>query len=548
MQPLIYFTKGAFIQNLDLLSVALAVAGTFVLGFSVYFSNRQSITNKTFLAFSIVTAIWGTINYLAYQTVNPELVLWLFRFIMFFAVWQAFTFFQLFFVFPNTKQHFSAVYKRVLVPVVVATSLITLSPLILSGIIELTEVGAVSEAEVGPGIFFFGFIAVGLVLSGLVVLVNKMRFIKVKTEKQPQEFMLYGALIMFALIVVFNFLAPVVTSNRDFIPLGALFVFPFIAFTSYAVLKHKLFNIKVAGASLLVFVLSVIMFLEVIFAEEFFLVLYRSSILLLVLLFGILLIRNVIREVEQREQLEILSKELAAANAELKKLDQLKSDFLSFVSHQLRAPLTVIKGYISMIEEGTYGQIPQNILEVLGKVFVSNEKLIRLVNDFLNLSRIEQGRLQFEFEKTSVAALIEEAVGMLKDNAAKRGLTLVWQKPEAVPDITIDKSKVYEIIYNLIDNAIKYTENGSVSVELFKKPKSVVIAVKDTGIGLSSDDQKQLFQRFGRVEAGKKVNITGTGIGLYVAKYMVEAQKGRIWAESAGRGKGSTFFVELPLG
>jgi len=139
-------------------------------------------------------------------------------------------------------------------------------------------------------------------------------------------------------------------------------------------------------------------------------------------------------------------------------------------------------------------------------------------------------------------------VDALKDNAAKRGLTLVWQKPEAVPDITIDKSKVYEIIYNLIDNAIKYTENGSVSVELFKKPKSVVIAVKDTGIGLSSDDQKQLFQRFGRVEAGKKVNITGTGIGLYVAKYMVEAQKGRIWAESAGRGKGSTFFVELPLG
>src|SRR3989344_4138056 len=548
MQPLIYFTKGAFIQNLDLLSVALAVAGTFVLGFSVYFSNRQSITNKTFLAFSIVTAIWGTINYLAYQTVNPELVLWLFRFIMFFAVWQAFTFFQLFFVFPNTKQHFSAVYKRVLVPVVVATSLITLSPLILSGIIELTEVGAVSEAEVGPGIFFFGFIAVGLVLSGLVVLVNKMRFIKVKTEKQPQEFMLYGALIMFALIVVFNFLAPVVTSNRDFIPLGALFVFPFIAFTSYAVLKHKLFNIKVAGASLLVFVLSVIMFLEVIFAEEFFLVLYRSSILLLVLLFGILLIRNVIREVEQREQLEILSKELAAANAELKKLDQLKSDFLSFVSHQLRAPLTVIKGYISMIEEGTYGQIPQNIMEVLGKVFVSNEKLIRLVNDFLNLSRIEQGRMQFEFEKTSVATLIEEAVDALKDNAAKRGLTLVWQKPEAVPDITIDKSKVYEIIYNLIDNAIKYTEKGSVSVVLSQKPKSIVIAVKDTGIGLSSDDQKQLFQRFGRIEAGKKVNISGTGIGLYVAKYMVEAQKGRIWAESVGRGKGSTFFVELPLG
>ena len=104
-----------------------------------------------------------------------------------------------------------------------------------------------------------------------------------------------------------------------------------------------------------------------------------------------------------------------------------------------------------------------------------------------------------------------------------------------------------ETIGNLIENSIKYTAKGEIKVSLDDGNGKIKFSVKDTGIGLSSDDQKQLFQRFGRVEAGKKVNITGTGIGLYVAKYMVEAQKGRIWAESAGRGKGSTFFIELPL-
>ncbi|MBI5787034.1 MAG: HAMP domain-containing histidine kinase, partial [Candidatus Niyogibacteria bacterium] len=323
---------------------------------------------------------------------------------------------------------------------------------------------------------------------------------------------------------------------------------PFAFYTFYAIFKHRILDVKVVSTEIVSFFLVVAAFSQILLSESIGETVFQSAVFITLFIFSVLLIRSVIREVRQREQLEILSKELAAANKELKKLDQLKSDFLSFVSHQLRAPLTVIKGYISMIEEGTYGKIPENINPVLGKVYVSNEKLIRLVNDFLNLSRIEQGRVQFEFEKTSVASLVGEAVDALKDNAAKRGLQLLWQKPEGIPDIVIDKSKVYEIIYNLIDNAIKYTQKGSVSVLLSKKPKSIIIAVKDTGIGMSREDIGQLFQRFGRVEAGKKVNTSGTGIGLYVAKYMVEAHKGKIWAESAGRGEGSAFFVEFPLG
>ena len=535
------------LTNLDLLSVGIAIAGTVVLGFAVFLNDRRNFSNRTFLIFSIITAIWGVLNYISYQFSSDVLTLWLLRLVLFFAVLQAFSLYTFLEIFPRDKVSFSRIYRFILFPVAAIVAFLSLTPFIFSGFERTSAVSRIATPVTEPGIILFGVVSIGFVFIGIWSLLKKTRKGKGE-EKKSLKIVLWGLAVMFFLIITFNFFFTVGLNDVRFIPFGALFTFPFILLTSYTILKHKFFNLKIAGVSLLIFSLSIVSFGEIIFAEELYLLIYRSSIFILVLSFGILLIQSVLREVRQREQLEILSKELAAANAELKKLDQLKSDFLSFVSHQLRAPLTVIKGYISMIQEGTYGQIPQNISEVLSKVFISNEKLIRLVNDFLNLSRIEQGRVQFEFEKASVAALVDEAVEALKDNAVKRGLQLLWQKPEGIPEITIDKSKVYEIIYNLIDNAVKYTQKGSVSVLLSKKPKSILIAVKDSGIGISKEEIKQLFQRFGRAESGRKVNTGGTGIGLYVAKYMVEAHKGRIWAESAGAGKGSTFFVELPIG
>ena len=535
------------LTNLDLLSVGIAIAGTVVLGFAVFLNDRRNFSNRTFLIFSIITAIWGVLNYISYQFSSDVLTLWLLRLVLFFAVLQAFSLYTFLEIFPRDKVSFSRIYRFILFPVAAIVAFLSLTPFIFSGFERTSAVSRIATPVTEPGIILFGVVSIGFVFIGIWSLLKKTRKGKGE-EKKSLKIVLWGLAVMFFLIITFNFFFTVGLNDVRFIPFGALFTFPFILLTSYTILKHKFFNLKIAGVSLLIFSLSIVSFGEIIFAEELYLLIYRSSIFILVLSFGILLIQSVLREVRQREQLEILSKELAAANAELKKLDQLKSDFLSFVSHQLRAPLTVIKGYISMIQEGTYGQIPQNISEVLSKVFISNEKLIRLVNDFLNLSRIEQGRVQFEFEKASVAALVDEAVEALKDNAVKRGLQLLWQKPEGIPEITIDKSKVYEIIYNLIDNAVKYTQKGSVSVLLSKKPKSILIAVKDSGIGISKEEIKQLFQRFGRAESGRKVNTGGTGIGLYVAKYMVEAHKGRIWAESAGADKGSTFFVELPIG
>jgi len=535
-------------QNLDLFSVGVVVAATVVLGFSVYFSNPKSITNKTFLWFALVTAIWGVVNYSAYQTNNPVYVLWLLRLIMFFAVWQAFAFFQFCFVFPQTERKFSKTYIITLIPLVIATSLIALTPLLFSKIVHLSEAGTVSDPDRGPGLFLFAPVAVGLVLAGLAILFKKVLFIREPEFKRNVKLVLAGSLIMFTLIIVFNFVIPILMHNRNFIPLGALFVFPFIAFTSYAVIKHRLFNIKVLATEILTVVLAIVTFLETIFSNSVGILIFRSSIFLLVLSFGVLLIRSVRKEVEQREQLQVLTNKLSLANVELKKLDKAKSEFVSIASHQLRTPLTASKGYLSLVLGGTYGKLEEKLLKPLHNVYESNERLIRLVNDLLSLSRIESGKIKLEPEQLNLQELIQSVIEELDIKAKQKNLQLLFKESsQPLPSVFADREKIRNVILNLIDNAIRYTEKGSITTAVEQVKNNVHLSVTDTGAGMTKVELDKLFESFSRGQAGMKLSTEGAGLGLYIARQFVKMHKGRIWAESPGKGQGSTFHVELPI-
>ena len=326
-----------FVTKLDLLIVGVTVAATGVFGFTLYLSNKKSITNITFLLFTLITMLWGAVNYLSYQVESPEIILWFLRFIMFFAVWQAFLIFQLCLVVPNENYQFSKYYKILLLPIVLATSVITLTPLIWSKIVEQSNIGFVSNPDRGPGLFIFGFVAVGLVLSGFWILIKRIRKSN-EVQKTQLKLVLWGSLITFTLIIIFNFLVPVITGNRTFVPYGSVFMFPMVAFISYAIYKHKLFNIRVAGTALLVFALSIVSFIEVTQATDWVFIVYRSSVLFFILVFGIVLIRSVLKEVKLREQVETLAKEIQRAyevekkaNAELANLDKTKNQFLLLI-------------------------------------------------------------------------------------------------------------------------------------------------------------------------------------------------------------------------
>lgn len=534
------------LNNLDLFSVGLAIAGVGILGFVVFFNNRRSITNETFLLFSLTTLIWGVVNYLSYQITVPYLGFWLLRLTIFLAVWQAFTLFRLLYVFPREVVGFPSLYKFVLVPIVILTAVITLTPLVFLKIGDVSPGGRIDSVINGPGIFLFAVVSVGLVIGGIVLLLK--RIIKARgIEKRQFSSVFVGIFITFILIIIFNFILPAFFNNPRFTPLGAVFIFPFVVFTAYAIIKHHLLNIKVIATEMLTFILSIVTLVEVVISQNVLELIFRVSVFVLVLSFGILLIRSVRREVEQREKLEKLSKDLGAANEKLKELDKLKSEFLSFASHQIKSPMAVVKGFAQLIYDGSYGQIPDKVKETVARIKEAIDRLLALVNNFLDLRRIEEGRMEYNFESVNVVELVKKIADDLGLLAKQKNLDFSFETQEEALSSKVDVQRFSQVIQNLIDNAIKYTEKGFVRVSVAKQNQNeVLISVSDSGRGMPKEFQANLFQQFTRETAAAKEK-QGTGLGLFIAKQIVLAHKGDIWVESEGAGKGSRFLVKIPL-
>lgn len=244
----------------------------------------------------------------------------------------------------------------------------------------------------------------------------------------------------------------------------------------------------------------------------------------------------------------LASKNLRLAYEELQKLDKAKSEFISIASHQLRTPLSAIKGYVSMILDGNYGEISKTSREKMKNVLQSNERLIRLVNNLLNISRIESGKTELNLQESSIEKVIDTVVDFLSIEAKKKKISLNWKKPETpLPNIFIDADKIRELMLNLTDNAIKYTQKGEVRITADKEGDSIMIKISDTGTGLSQEEISKLFQSFSRGISGIEFHPEGIGIGLYIARKFAELHNGRIWVESPGKGMGTTFYVALPL-
>jgi signal transduction histidine kinase len=240
-----------------------------------------------------------------------------------------------------------------------------------------------------------------------------------------------------------------------------------------------------------------------------------------------------------------LYKELQDANEKLKSLDKLKTEFLSLATHQVRGPLTAIKGYASMVIDGDFGEISEKAKEATNRIFESSNNLALIIEDFLNVSKIEGGGMKYEMAPFSLSEISRDMSKDLSIMAEKRGLKLSFEgDPDADCMVNGDREKVRQVVLNFIDNSIKYTKEGDINVSIHKVDGKAVFKVKDTGMGMTPEIKATLFQKFARGD-GARMNTTGSGLGLYLAKEIIEAHKGRVWVESDGPNKGSTFGFEL---
>ena len=299
---------------------------------------------------------------------------------------------------------------------------------------------------------------------------------------------------------------------------------------AYAILKHHLMNIRVIATELFTGLIILVFLVQTIISPSFDELLIRGGMFLFVAIFGFFLVRGTLREIET-----------------LERLSKAKSEFVSIVSHQLRTPLTATKGYLSMLLEGSYGKMPKKTEKVVGNVYESNERLIRLVNNFLNISRIEAGKIEVIYERVSLEEIISSVVDELKLQAKKKGIYLKWRKAKKpLPKILIDSEKIRQVILNIIDNSIRYTNKGGLTIKVKNLKSEILISIADTGEGMTQKELTKVFHSFSRGGAGNESHTEGAGLGLYIARKFIEMHKGKIWAESKGKDKGSAFFVELP--
>jgi len=351
-------------------------------------------------------------------------------------------------------------------------------------------------------------------------------------------FLLIGIFLMFGGIIVFNFVFTTFLNNSSFVPLSGIFILPFVAFTYYSISRHSLLDVKIVGTEVLVIFLIVSTFVEVVLSANLTEVLFRSVVLIMLLFVSILLVRSVIKEVKQRNQLEIL-------NEKLKELDKQKDEFVSMAAHELRSPLTAIKGYVSMVIEGDTGDIPEKARQYLADSMAVTDRLVRLVNNMLNVTRIEEGRIVYQLEETSLIRAVQEIYNSSRVEAERKELKFVINIPNGLEDnVKVDPDRIREVIGNLVSNAIKFTEKGKVQIIMTNpKPEIVRVEVSDTGPGISQEEQAKLFQKFYRAEstAGKTF---GTGLGLYITRILIEKFGGRMGVISE-LDKGSNFWFEL---
>ena len=532
--------------NLDTLLNGVSIVTIAIMGFLVLSNGRNNKINRTFALFSIAAIFYSIINYLSYHTNDPILILWLLRLVLLSAVLYSAVLFYFVYIFVYRSTFSRNIYNWVFGVFISSVAVIVLLPITFPEIEILAPIGAVSKAKHGPGMAFFGIAVTFFVFSSIILLFNKV-LRTTRSDRRQFVLILIGTSITYTLIIIFNFILPVIFTNLTYIPLVPLFTIPFISLTAYAIIKHHLFNVKVIATELLTFALWLTLLVITVNTNTLGDLLLQSIVFVVSVVVGIFLIRSVMKEVAMREKMEELAVKLEVANDELKKIDEAKSDFISIASHQLRTPLSIIKGYISMMREGTYGKLEEKIIDPLQKVYISNERLISLVSDLLDLSRMERGKMVYDYKIIQMTPLVNSLAVDFKIVAGKKGLEFTWEPKKIRVYVRADENKIRQVVLNLIDNAIKYTPSGGIKVALDEEGNNLRFSVTDTGPGLSPEDVIRLFQKFSRGQNEQKTHVEGLGLGLYIAKLIAEAHGGDLQVSSPGKGKGSTFSLVLPI-
>lgn len=533
--------------NFSIIASTLFVVSaiTLFLGAFVYWQRKSSQLNRLYFLLAITLAAWIFTGGIIEVVPLEQLVPWIKAHYI-----AALLMANLSLVFVLAFTHKERVYrftdKAIILALATDAFFVYLISIKDSVVVSAHRINGLIDINFGDNYSYYVCFLAFYFLASLMFLVKKFKRTAGIEKKQLQMVIIgsYGTILAGFFT---NLILPWFGNFKLFWAGPALVMF-LVLFFGYAITKYGLFNIRIITTEIFVVALSTILFLEIFVEKQLSLLIFRGAMFALVAFFGFLLIKNVFREIRTKEEIQKLALDLQKANIELKRLDRVKSEFLSIASHQLRTPLTAIKGYSSLLLENSFGQLTQPVKGAVSKIFESSKQLVTMVDDFLNISRIETGRMSYEFTSFDLNETIQNIVNDFTVNNKKaKELNLVFVSSGEEFKIRGDKNKLSQVISNLIDNALKYTSSGFVKVSAENNNETILIKVRDSGIGIPKEIMLRLFQKFSRSDASRKINTSGSGLGLYVAKRIIDDHGGKIWAKSEGADKGSVFFVELPV-
>lgn len=404
----------------------------------------------------------------------------------------------------------------------------------------------------GKGFLVYAFYILAFLFVGVGLLVKKYRESAGIFKTAIRE-LLIAVGVASVTAVLMSLFSPIFASGgHDLFWVGHLAVILLIPLATYILIKYNFWNIKIIATELFISIVVLVLVTELFLASSLLDLFVKTIITILIIFSSSFLVGSVKREIQSKERIVRLSQDLDLISKRLKILDKKKSEFLSIASHHLRDPLTAIKGYASMLSEGSFGELSRPVLEAIDKIFVSSGHLVTMISDFMDISRIESGDMNYNFKDVDMKKLVVGLADEMKQSAEHSHLIFTATVDEGPSGdeqyITVgDEGKLRQVVSNLVDNSIKYTPHGEISLLLYKSPdkKKILFSLSDTGIGMSELTKEKIFKKFSRAEGVSKVYTEGTGLGLYVAKEIVKKHEGRIWAESKGEGHGSSFYVEL---
>jgi signal transduction histidine kinase len=498
-------------------------------GLFLYSSNRESRINRSWFIVSIFVALWGLSLYGVTSASDSNTALNWQYLLDISAILIPVTYLSFVCDLLGLKDYW---FRRLTLYIGAIIAIFSVTDFFKTGVSSVKY--GFYWINPGPYYLVFPLFFIGVTFIALV-------FLLIGYRKNPDK--LFRAQIRNTLLAgvigfgggITNFFPQVI----NVYPFGNYFVLLYVFFMSYGVLKYKLLSKKIISAQLFGGAIVLVFLFNLLQPTSFIDWGVKFIMFSLILFFAIFLVRGVFKEVQQREKIEKLAQDLKEAN-------QGQVNLMHFMNHQIKGRLGNAKNIFAELLTDDYGAMPDSVKPMLKKGLEESNLGVEYVQNILKGASAENGTLPFDMKEMDLKNVVEEEFNKLKDRASSKNLDFKLNIDNGDYKTKGDSVELGEAIKNLIDNSLNYTEKGSIRINLVSHGNGFIIKIEDTGIGITREDMSKLFKSGGRGADSLKVNTNSTGYGLAFVKGVIEAHKGKVYAESDGKGKGSVFTIELP--